>query len=413
MKIRMLTQEDWQPWKLLRLEALKNSPERFGSSYEEEVNWPDIDFQNSLTKSDIFEVFVDNSLVSCAGFYSLNSAKTKHRGVIWGMYTRPECRGQGIASALIQTIINHAKSRVTQLHLTCVTSNLGAVAFYQKQGFKIYGTEPRALKIGDTFFDEHLMILDLTGGAMKQLDTYLNLCTEVYELSKPEAPEDAYAFYRDYAMKANGSILEPMCGTGRFLLPLLAEGFDVHGFDASDHMLEALRAKAKAKNLEVTVWKGFVEDLKRPEKYNLIFIPSGSFCLIIDPVAVKAALKTLYDHLNDDGVLLFEGETLKAVPPLDIWRGSVWHKLNGQMIMLSSLATMKDNVCNSIGKYELAYNNSVIHTEIEELKVRIYDSHELTEILTSCGFKVRAIKAFDGSAAPDENDETIVYECKK
>jgi ribosomal protein S18 acetylase RimI-like enzyme/2-polyprenyl-3-methyl-5-hydroxy-6-metoxy-1,4-benzoquinol methylase len=424
MKIRILTQEDWQQWKLLRLEALKNAPESFGSSYEEEVNWTDLDFQTALTKSDIFGIFVDNSLVSCAGFYSLNSAKTKHCGVIWGMYTRPECRGQGIASSLIQAIINHAKSRVNQLHLTCVTSNLGAVAFYQKQGFKIYGTEPRALKIRDTFFDEHLMILDLTqpahkasadyaGGAMKQLDTYLSLCTEVYDLSKPNPPEDAYACYRDYAIKANGPILEPMCGTGRFLLPLLEEGFNVHGFDASDHMLQSLHAKAKAKNLEPMVWKGFVEDLKRPEKYNLIFIPSGSFCLIIDPSAVKAALKTLYDHLRDDGILLFEGETLKAVPPLDVWRGSVWRKPNGQMIMLSQLATMKDNVCNSIGKYELIHNNSIIHTEIEELKVRIYEQHELTEILKSCGFKVRAIKAFDGSTTPDENDESVVYECRK
>lgn len=162
MKIRILTQEDWKIWKQLRLEALQNSPESFGSSYEEEFNGPDLDFQNSLSKSDIFGAFVDNAFVSCAGFYSLNSAKTKHRGVIWGMYTRPEYRGQGIASSLIQTIINHAKSRVTQLHLTCVTSNLSAVAFYQKQGFKCYGTEPRALKIGDAFFDEHLMILDLT-----------------------------------------------------------------------------------------------------------------------------------------------------------------------------------------------------------------------------------------------------------
>ncbi len=77
------------------------------------------------------------------------------------MYTRPECRGQGIASALIQTVINHAKSRVTQIHLTCVTSNPGAIALYQKHGFKIYGEEPRALKIRDTFFDEHLMMLEL------------------------------------------------------------------------------------------------------------------------------------------------------------------------------------------------------------------------------------------------------------
>ena|ERR1700722_11947081 len=96
----------------------------------------------------------------------------------------------------------------------------------------------------------------------QKLDTYLSLCTEVYDLSKPRPPEDAYAFYRDYVMKAKGSILEPMCGTGRFLLPLLEEGFDVQGFDASDHMLEALHVKANAKNLKPKVWKGFVEDLK-------------------------------------------------------------------------------------------------------------------------------------------------------
>lgn len=161
VEIKLLEQKDWKNWKSFRLDALKNSPEYFGSSYEEELNWPDSDFQNELIKSDIFGAFIDDSLASCAGFYILNSLKTKHRGIIWGMYTKPEYREQGVASALIQAIIKHAMSRVSQLHLSCVTSNLGAVAFYQKQGFKIYGTEPHALKIGDAFFDEHLMLLDL------------------------------------------------------------------------------------------------------------------------------------------------------------------------------------------------------------------------------------------------------------
>lgn len=249
---------------------------------------------------------------------------------------------------------------------------------------------------------------------MKKLDTYLSLCTEVYELSKPNPPEDAYAFYRNYALQAKGPILEPMCGTGRFLLPLLEEGFDVQGFDASEHMLEVLHIKANAKNLKPLVWKGFVEDLKRPEKYDLIFIPSGSFCLIIDPAAVKTALKIFYDHLNDNGVLLFEIDTHKAVPAVNVWRGSVWHKADSQMIMLSQLATFKNNVCHSTCKYELVHNNSIIHTEIEELKVRIYDPHELTEVLKSSGFKnIRTIKAFNAAAVPDENDEAIVYECRK
>ncbi len=51
--------------------------------------------------------------------------------------------------------------------------------------------------------------------------------------------------------------------------------------------------------------------------------------------------------------------------------------------------------------------------EIEELKVRIYEPYELTELLKICGFKVRTVKAFDTEAAPDESDESIVYECSK
>lgn len=248
----------------------------------------------------------------------------------------------------------------------------------------------------------------------KTLDTYLSLCTEVYDLSKPNPPEDAYAFYRDYAMKANDPILEPMCGTGRFLLPLLEEGFDVHGFDASDHMLAVLHTKAKAKNLKPIVWKGFVEDLKRPEEYNLIFIPSGSFCLIIDPVQVEKSLKAIYDHLSDDGVFLFEAETLHAVPQAGIWRGSVWPKQNGPKIILSQLATMQGDICTSFCKYELMEAGKIIHTEIEELRVKIYEQDQLMEMLKSAGFKhIRKLKAFDQSSEPATQDEPIVYECRK
>ena len=244
----------------------------------------------------------------------------------------------------------------------------------------------------------------------KTLETYLSLCTEVYELSKPNPPKDAYAFYRDYAIKANGHILEPMCGTGRFLLPLIEDGFDVHGFDASDHMLGVLHAKTKPKNLKPTVWKGFVEDLKRPEKYNLIFIPSGSFCLIIDPVQVEKSLKAIYYHLSDDGVFLFEAETVQAVPEQGVWHGSVWPKPNGQKIILSQLATLQDNICTSLCKYELMEAGKIIHTEIEELRVKIYEQDQLMEMLKSAGFKhIRTLKAFEQSSALTEKDESIVY----
>ena len=160
MKIELLTQKDWQSWKNLRLEALKNEPWGFGSSFEEESNWPDHNFQQELKKSDIYGAFTKDELIGCAGFYSLNSVKTKHKGVLWGIYVKPEYRRKGIADSLIDVVINHAKSHAIQLHLTCVTTNLDAITLYQKKGFRIYGTEPRALKIHDKYFDEHLMVLE-------------------------------------------------------------------------------------------------------------------------------------------------------------------------------------------------------------------------------------------------------------
>lgn len=416
MKIRQLLDVDWHQWKEIRLEALHNSPESFASSYSEELEWHDADFQRGLTKGCVWGVFIDNLLVSCAGFYTLNSLKTKHRGVLWGMYTRPKYRGKGIAKALIQTIIQHAKTCVTQLHLTCVTSNHVAVAFYQKQGFKIYGNEPKALKINETFYDEYLLVLDFNEEPMKKLDTYQSLCTEVYDLSKPFAPRDAYQFYRKYALEVKGPILEPMCGTGRFLLPLTEEGFDVYGFDASQPMLERLHVKAIAKNIKPNVWHGFMEDLNRLVKYQLIFIPSGSFGLITEKNDILTVLKTIYDHLDDKGLFVFEAETHHAVPKeLGVWRGSRWPKNDGKLILLSQLAMLDEDICYSIGKYELIEDNRVIQTEIEEYKIRIY--HEptfLLNLLNEAGFNdVRLVKAFDRHASPDEGDESIVFECRK
>ncbi len=161
MKIKLLTEKDWHIWRALRLESLQNSPESLASSYEEAENFSQKEWEDKLTKSAIFGAFIDNKLIAGAGFRRLNRLKTMHRGDLFAMYVTPKYRGQGIASQLIKTVINHARSRVIQLHLTCVTNNESAAKLYQKHGFKIYGTEPRSLKIDDTFFDEYLMLLEL------------------------------------------------------------------------------------------------------------------------------------------------------------------------------------------------------------------------------------------------------------
>lgn len=252
--------------------------------------------------------------------------------------------------------------------------------------------------------------------SQQELTSYLSLCTQFYDLIRPQPPEDAYLFYRTYVANAGGVAMEPMCGSGRFLLPLIKEHFEVTGFDASEHMLSALHAKAKLQHLEPEVWQEFVEDLNRAQKYNLIFIPSGSFGHLIDIDSVKKSLNVFYDHLNDDGILLFEAETSKIIPEqLGVWRGLICHKPDGNFILVNRLTTYDNNVCYSIDRYELVEKGLIVQTEIETFNIRIYDDPlVLIDMLKDVGFReIRTIKAFNSSIGPDEGDSSIVYECRK
>ena len=78
--------------------------------------------------------------------------------MLWGVYVHPDARRLGAATAVLQAAIAHARTCVLQLHLS-VTTTGSALGLYRKLGFAIYGTEPRALRVGDRYLDEHLMVL--------------------------------------------------------------------------------------------------------------------------------------------------------------------------------------------------------------------------------------------------------------
>ena len=78
------------------------------------------------------------------------------------------------------------------------------------------------------------------------INNYKNLCTEFYDLDKPTAPEDALEFYTNEILGHTQPVLEPMCGSGRFLIPLLQKGIEIEGSDASAEMLDECRKKSAA-----------------------------------------------------------------------------------------------------------------------------------------------------------------------
>jgi SAM-dependent methyltransferase len=249
-----------------------------------------------------------------------------------------------------------------------------------------------------------------------KLTTYLELCAAFYDLDKPEAPDDALAFYTEYVKKAQPPILEPMCGTGRFLIPLLEQGYDIHGLDASPAMLEILRAKCKAEDLQPNVKLDFLSNLDIQSTYGLIFIPSASFCLMTDKNEAKSCLQKMYNALLPGGKLVFEVETLHAIGSyIGNWQGNAHICKDGAMILGSFLSLPPHNQIGTVVcKYELIKTNRIKTTEVEKLEVRMYDAFEIEQWLKEIGFiNIQRIKPYNIKCAAIEQDETVIFECTK
>jgi len=160
--LRRLEPDDAAIYRDLRLEGLKAHPDSFGASWEDEIEKPDSWWTERLASNTVFGGWTERSpLLGVAGFHVPDTAKQRHKGILWGMYVRPDARGTGLAAALLQHVIAHARPLVEEIRLTVMASNAAAHRLYSAAGFEAYGLEPRALKVGDVYYDDMLMALSL------------------------------------------------------------------------------------------------------------------------------------------------------------------------------------------------------------------------------------------------------------
>ena len=159
--IRKLSGSDAADFRTLRLEGLLAHPEAFGASWEDESLLSVEDFAQRLRQQHVFGAFRTDTkaMVGAVGIKVSTASKTRHKGVIWGMYVRPEVRGLGVGAALIQHAIRYASPILEQINLDVEASNVSAHRLYLKMGFEQYGHERRALKVGCAYYDLILMSL--------------------------------------------------------------------------------------------------------------------------------------------------------------------------------------------------------------------------------------------------------------
>lgn len=184
---------------------------------------------------------------------------------------------------------------------------------------------------------------------------YGSLCTEMYEILHEQAPQDELNFYLSYAEKGK-KILEPLCGSGRFLVPFLERGFDISGIDLSEEMLA----------------------------------PGGKFVFAVD---------TVFDRCNEDSSYQVSASA-KTKEGYDlILKGKNHYDENSQTQFSPSV-------------YELYSGAELLQSERMDFQTHLYRYGEMEEHLKECGFKsISTYSNYQKEPAIHDRCEMFLFEC--
>lgn len=166
MRVRVLGPGDAAAFQAIRLEGLRLHPEAFGADAAEEAA---LDLAAVATRlapappGAVFGAEAAGGLLGIAGLAVQPWVKQRHKALLWGLYVRPAARGQGVGAALLGAAAAHARAAgIEQVQLGVGVGNAPARALYAAAGYREFGVERRALRLGPgRYVDEALMVLAL------------------------------------------------------------------------------------------------------------------------------------------------------------------------------------------------------------------------------------------------------------
>ena len=166
VQLRPLTPADAAAYHMLRLEALREHPTAYVTTYNEDAALTTEHLHQRLTPSEAtqtFGAFEGDELVGIATLIRPDRERLKFRAIIVGMYVAPSHRRAGLAGRLVAVCVERARelAGVEEVYLCVTVGNEAARRCYLACGFLPEYIEPRYFKYENRYYDIEWLRLPL------------------------------------------------------------------------------------------------------------------------------------------------------------------------------------------------------------------------------------------------------------
>jgi GNAT superfamily N-acetyltransferase len=138
MQVQRLGVDEGPRLRSIRLRALRDAPDAFGTTWREAQTWPPDRWHSQLQTIPTFVALHDGADVGLVR--AVEHAEEDDAGFLISMWVAPASRCQGVGEALVDAVISWARARgLHRVYLHVTDQNHAAIRLYAKKGFEPTG----------------------------------------------------------------------------------------------------------------------------------------------------------------------------------------------------------------------------------------------------------------------------------
>ncbi len=162
--VRALTEDEWETYRSLRLEALQESPDAFVADHDTEAAEAEDFWRARMNRSARLVAEAGDEQVGVVSIGDAAESESENGGQLFGLWVRPEWRGRSVAANLVRQGAMIAEGQgFARLFYWVGSDNGRAVAFASSFGFRPTD-ERRPMRVsggGESAEDEIALVLAL------------------------------------------------------------------------------------------------------------------------------------------------------------------------------------------------------------------------------------------------------------